>query len=50
MELPIIVADTPVKRPRGLLGHRTPPGWVRACRRARAILEVPCTTPRASLP
>jgi uncharacterized membrane protein (UPF0127 family) len=91
MELPIIVADTPVKRLRGLLGHRTPPpfalrlercrcvhtfgmrfaldlhwlaadgtvlridravapGRVRACRRARAILEVPCTTPRDSLP
>jgi hypothetical protein len=91
MELPIIVADTPVKRLRGLLGHRTPPpfalrlercrcvhtfgmrfpldlhwlaadgtvlrvdravgpGRVRACLRARAILEVPCTSPPDSLP
>jgi uncharacterized membrane protein (UPF0127 family) len=83
MDLPIIVADTPWRRLRGLLGHRrppahalllpgcrcvhtlgmrfaldlhwldadgatirvdraVPPGRVRACRRARAILEVPC--------
>jgi uncharacterized membrane protein (UPF0127 family) len=82
MELPIIVADTPVRRLRGLLGHRVPPpfalriapcrsvhtfgmrfaldlhwldasgavvrvdravapGRVRACRRARAVIEVP---------
>jgi uncharacterized membrane protein (UPF0127 family) len=82
MELPIIVADTPVARLRGLLGHRTPPPFalrldgcrcvhtvgmrfaldlhwlaadgttlrvdhavpprrLRACRRARAVLEVP---------
>jgi uncharacterized membrane protein (UPF0127 family) len=82
MELPIIVADTPVARLRGLLGHRAPPpfalrlercrcvhtfgmrfavdlhwlgadgatlrvdravapGRVRACRRARAVVEVP---------
>jgi uncharacterized membrane protein (UPF0127 family) len=82
MELPIIVADTPITRLRGLLGHRTPPpfalrlercrcvhtfgmrfaldlhwlgadgatlrtdravapGRVRACRRARAVVEVP---------
>jgi len=91
MDLPIIVADTPVKRLLGLLGHRTPPPFalrlercrcvhtfgmrfpldlhwlaadgtvlrvdravgprrVRACLRARAILEVPCTTPPDSLP
>jgi uncharacterized membrane protein (UPF0127 family) len=82
MDLPIIVADTPLKRLRGLLGHRSPPpfalrldrcrcvhtvgmrfaldlhwlgadgavvrvdravapGRVRACRRARAVVEVP---------
>jgi hypothetical protein len=82
MELPIIVADTPIARLRGLLGHRTPPpfalrlercrcvhtvgmrfaldlhwlgpdgaalridravapGRVRACRHARAVVEVP---------
>ena len=82
MDLPIIVADTPVARLRGLLGHRAPPPFalrlegcrcvhtigmrfaldlhwlgadgatlrvdrgvgpwrVRACRRARAVLEVP---------
>jgi uncharacterized membrane protein (UPF0127 family) len=82
MELPIVVASTPVARLRGLLGHRTPPpfalrldpcrcvhtvgmrfaldlhwlgadgatlridrgvapGRVRACRRARAVVEVP---------
>jgi uncharacterized membrane protein (UPF0127 family) len=82
MELPIVVANTPVCRLRGLLGHRTPPpfalrlercrcvhtfgmrfaldlhwlgtdgavlridravapGRVRACRRARAVVEVP---------
>jgi uncharacterized protein len=82
MELPIIVAATPIARLRGLLGHRTPPpfglrlercrcvhtfgmrfaldlhwlaadgavlrvdrgvapGRVRACRRARAVVEVP---------
>jgi uncharacterized membrane protein (UPF0127 family) len=82
----IIVADTPLKRLRGLLGHRdpppyalrldhcccvhtfgmrfaldlhwlaadgtvlrvdraVPPGRVRACRGARAILEVPCRRP-----
>jgi uncharacterized protein len=82
MELPIVVADTPVARLRGLLGHRVPPpfalrlercrcvhtfgmrfaldlhwlgadgatlrvdravapGRVRACRRARAVVEVP---------
>jgi uncharacterized membrane protein (UPF0127 family) len=82
MDLPIIVADTPVARLRGLLGHRAPPafalrlercrcvhtvgmrfaldlhwldedgavvrvdravppGRVRACRRARAVVEVP---------
>jgi uncharacterized protein len=87
MELPIIVADTPLKRLRGLLGHRTPPpyalrlepcscvhtfgmrfpldlhwlaadgrvlridravppGRVRACFRARAIVEVPCPPTR----
>jgi hypothetical protein len=83
MDLPIILADTPRRRLRGLLGHRTPPphallldpcrsvhtfgmrfaldlhwldadgallridravppGRVRACRGARAIVEVPC--------
>jgi uncharacterized protein len=83
MDLPIVVADTPWLRLRGLLGHREPPpyallfercrcvhtfgmcfaldlhwldaggatirvdravrpGRVRACARARAILEVPC--------
>jgi uncharacterized membrane protein (UPF0127 family) len=82
MELPILVADTPLARLRGLLGHRAPPpyalrlercrcvhtvgmrfaldlhwlgadgavvridravapGRVRACRRARAVVEVP---------
>jgi hypothetical protein len=82
MELPIIVAETPVARLRGLLGHRAPPpfalrlercrcvhtfgmrfaldlhwlgadgellrvdravgpGRLRACRRARAVVEVP---------
>jgi uncharacterized membrane protein (UPF0127 family) len=82
MDLPIILADTPRRRLRGLLGHRTPPShallldpcrsvhtfgmrfaldlhwldaegaplrvdravrpWrVRACRRARAVVEVP---------
>ncbi len=81
MELPIVVADTPLARLRGLLGHRAPPpalrlercrcvhtfgmrfaldlhwlgadgatlrvdravapGRVRACRRARAVVEVP---------
>jgi uncharacterized protein len=82
MDLPIIVADTPVARLRGLLGHPAPPpfalrlercrcvhtvgmrfaldlhwldddgavlrvdrgvppGRVRACRRARAVVEVP---------
>jgi uncharacterized membrane protein (UPF0127 family) len=82
MELPIVVADTPIARLRGLLGHRVPPpfalrldrcrcihtfgmrfaldlhwlgvggavlrvdravapGRVRACRRARAVVEVP---------
>jgi uncharacterized membrane protein (UPF0127 family) len=82
MDRPIIVADTPVARLRGLLGHRAPPpfalrlegcrcvhtvgmrfaldlhwldagdavirvdrcvrpGRVRACRRARAVVEVP---------
>jgi uncharacterized membrane protein (UPF0127 family) len=83
MDLPIILADTPWRRLRGLLGQRdpprhalrlepcrcvhtfgmrfaldlhwldadgatlridraVPPGRIRACRRARAILEVPC--------
>jgi uncharacterized membrane protein (UPF0127 family) len=87
MELPIIVADTPWRRLRGLLGHRepppfalrlercrcvhtfgmrfaldlhwldadgallridraVPPGRVRACRGARAIVEVPCRSRR----
>jgi uncharacterized membrane protein (UPF0127 family) len=82
MDLPIILADTPRRRLRGLLGHRTPPShallldpcrsvhtfgmrfaldlhwldadgrplrvdravrpWrVRACRAARAVVEVP---------
>jgi uncharacterized protein len=82
MDLPIIVADTPVARLRGLLGHRSPPafalrldgcrcvhtvgmrfaldlhwldaegrtvrvdravppGRMRGCRRARAVVEVP---------
>ena len=82
MELPILVADTPVTRLRGLLGHRVPPpfalrldrcrcvhtfgmrfaldlhwlaadgtvlrvdravapGRLRACRQARAVVEVP---------
>jgi uncharacterized membrane protein (UPF0127 family) len=82
MELPMIVAATPLARLRGLLGHRAPPpyalrlercrcvhtfgmrfaldlhwlgadgatlridrgvapGRVRACRRARAVVEVP---------
>jgi uncharacterized membrane protein (UPF0127 family) len=82
MELPIVVAHTPLARLRGLLGHREPPpfalrlercrcvhtfgmgfaldlywlgadgttlridravapGRVRACRRARAVVEVP---------
>jgi uncharacterized membrane protein (UPF0127 family) len=82
MELPTVVADTPLTRLRGLLGHRAPPpfalrlercrcvhtfgmrfaldlhwlgadgstlrvdravapGQVRACRRARAVVEVP---------
>jgi uncharacterized membrane protein (UPF0127 family) len=82
MDLPIIVADTPVARLRGLMGHRSPPPFalrldrcrcvhtvgmrfaldlhwldadgavlridravgpmrVRACRRARAVVEVP---------
>ncbi|HEU4975830.1 MAG TPA: DUF192 domain-containing protein [Baekduia sp.] len=82
MDIPVIVADTPLRRLRGLLGHRepppyalrldpcrcvhtigmrfaldlhwlgadgatvrvdraVPPGRVRACRRARAVLEGP---------
>ncbi|QEC50118.1 DUF192 domain-containing protein [Baekduia soli] len=86
MDLPIVVADTPGRRLRGLLGHRRPPpyalrlegcrcvhtfgmrfaldlhwldasgavirvdrgvgpGRVRACLRARAIVEVPCDPP-----
>jgi uncharacterized membrane protein (UPF0127 family) len=89
MDLPIIVADTPVARLRGLLGHRAPPpfalrlercrcvhtvgmrfaldlhwldgegtvlrvdrgvppGRVRACRRAHAVVEVPVGAPAAS--
>jgi hypothetical protein len=82
----VIVADTPLKRLKGLLGHRTPPPYalrlqpcncvhtfgmrfaldlhwldadgvtlridravapnrIKACRGARAILEVPCALP-----
>jgi uncharacterized protein len=34
MDLPIVVADTPYRRLRGLLGHRTPP--------SHALLLDPC--------
>jgi uncharacterized protein len=86
MDLPVIVADTPVARLRGLLGRRDPPpfalrlercrcvhtfgmrfaldlhwldaggavvrvdrdvgpGRIRACRRARSVVEVPILRP-----
>ena len=37
MELPIIVADTPVARLRGLLGHRAPPPFALRLERCRCV-------------
>jgi uncharacterized membrane protein (UPF0127 family) len=37
MELPIIVADTPIARLRGLLGHRTPPPFALRLERCRCV-------------
>jgi uncharacterized membrane protein (UPF0127 family) len=37
MELPILVADTPIARLRGLLGHRTPPPFALRLERCRCV-------------
>ncbi len=37
MELPILVADTPLARLRGLLGHRTPPPYALRLERCRCV-------------
>jgi uncharacterized membrane protein (UPF0127 family) len=37
MELPIVVADTPLARLRGLLGHRTPPPFALRLERCRCV-------------
>jgi uncharacterized membrane protein (UPF0127 family) len=40
MDLPIIVADTPVARLRGLLGHRSPPPFALRLDRCRCVHTV----------
>jgi uncharacterized protein len=37
MELPIIAADTPLARLRGLLGHRVPPPFALRLERCRCV-------------